>query len=295
MANKSYRALFFTTSLGRNNTRYFLRDILQPLIYANTQQAPHLPVINISSTDYQVRDIALTGASSNVIQGVFGRLRDDAPNKIDNSGNESQLGLLPTDKLVEKCHFLYYQNTDIFVWQSSREVASPERFADYISTLVSNLCSSPHVFNVLPIVDPNSLQRALNGTVKSIECKISRPNSPLNAQPRWNQNAFELMNAVNGATVKINVSAARGILQNTRALINQLVSDNSVTLLKVKIDGEDDPIDLFADRVAEKITVNLNGHYPVPQDILNRLDSAYSNQRALLASYFNQSPVQSFP
>lgn len=295
MASKSYRALFFNTSLGHNNNRYFLRDILQPLINAHSQQSPHLPINNISGTEYQVRDIAIIGTSSNVVRGVFGRLRDDAPNKIDNSGNESQLGLLPTDKLVEKCHFLYYSNTDILVWQSSRDVASPERFAEYISMLVSSLCSTPHIFNILPIVDPNSLQRALNGAVKSIECKIARPNTAMTAQPSWNQNAFDLMNSVNGATVKINVSAARGVLQHTRGIISQLVADNSVSLLKVKIDGEDDPIDLFADRVVERFTVNLIGHYPVAQDVLNCLDAAYNSQRAILTTYFNQTTVQSFP
>lgn len=295
MASKSYRALFFNTSLARNNTRYCLRDILPALVANHTSHQPHLPVSNISNTDFQIRDVAGIGAASNVIQGVFGRLRDDAPNKIDNSGNESQLALLPTDKLVEKCYFLYFANTDILVWQSSRDVASPERFAEYLSTLISNFCSAPHFFNLLPIVDPNSLQRVLNGSVKSIECKVARPNTPVSNQPQWNQNAFDLMNSVNGATIKINVSAARGILQNTRSLITQLVSDNNVSLLKVKIDGDDDPIDLFADRVDERFTVNLNGHYPLAQDVLNHLDSAYNNQRNLLISYFDQRQAQSFP
>lgn len=295
MASKSYRALFFNTSLLHNNTRYYLRDILPALKTSHAAHSPHLPINRISGTDFQIRDVAVIGSASNAIKGVFGRLRDDAPNKIDNSGNESQLALLPTDKLVEKCYFLYFINTDILVWQSSRDVASPERFAEYLSIAVSNLCSAPHIFNLAPIVDPNSLQRVLNGSVKSIECKVARPNSPVSNQPQWNQNAFDLMNAVNGATIKINVSAARGVLQNTRNLITQLVSDNNVSLLRVKIDGEDDPIDLFADRVDERFTVSLNGHYPLAHDVLNHLDTAYNNQRNLLSPYFDLNQVQSFP
>ncbi len=292
MATKSYRALFFNTSLARNNNKYYLRDIFQPLLDNHSLNSPHLPATNISGADFQIRDVTKIG---NTIHGVFGRLRDDAPNKIDNTGVESQLLLLPTDKLVEKCYFLYHINTDILVWQSSRDVASPERFADYLSTLVSKYCSSQNILYLLPIVDPNSLQRALNGSVKSIECKIARPNTQLVKQPKWNQHAFDLMNSLNGATVKINVSAARGVLQNTKGLIKQLVENNSVTLLKVKIDGDEDPIDLFADRVVERFIVNLNGHYPLAADVVACLETAYNNQKGILNQYFDLNQVQSFP
>lgn len=294
MASKSYRAVFFNTSLTNNNTRYRLRDIAPTLITRFCSSTPHLPVNNISGTDFQIRDIT-TINSGNVIQGVFGRLRDDAPNKIDNSGNESQLALSPTDKLVEKCYFVYYVTTDILVWQSSRDVASPEKFAEYLSCVISNICPIPQIFNLLPIVDPNSLQRVLNGVAKSLECKVAMPNTRLTDNTPWKQSAFDLMSFVGGATIKIKVSSARGVLQNTNVLIRQLATSNDVSMLKVKIDGDDDPIDLFADRVDERFTVPLNGHYPDAHIVLNHLDMAYNNQRSLLSQFFDTTPVNPFP
>ena len=295
MAIKSYRALFFNTSLAINNHKYYLRDILPVLQNGTTPISTNLPPRNVSGTVFQVRDLSFYGANLSVVSGVFGRLRDDAPNKIDNVGAETQLALLSTDRLIEKCYFLYYINTDILVWQASRDVGPANKFAEYLSDLISNTRNSILMFNVNPLVDANSLQRVLSGDIKAIECKMARPNTRLVNQPVWTQGAFDIMSSLNAATIKLNVSAARGILSNATALIKQLVADNSVSLLRVKIDGEDDPIDLFADRIDERFFVNLNGHYPVASDLLNNLDTAYSNQRSLITAYFNQNTVQQMP
>lgn len=292
MALKTFKAVFFNTQFGYNNTTYFFRDFFPPLIASHQNITPNLPIQNIDGLDYQVRNIQRVG---NVIRGIFGRLRDDAPNVIDNNGTESQLPLQPTDRLVEKCHFMYFINTDILVWQISRDVGSANKFADYFSYLISTLRGDTTIFSIQPIVDQNAIQRALNGDVKSIEFKVARPRTPVRNQPVWNQQAFDIMNSVGGASIKMTISANRGILRGAQNYIRQLANNNAVSILKVKIDGENEPIDLFADRVDERFTVNLNGHYPLATDVFNALDAAYNNQRLLLTPYFNQGQIQQFP
>jgi hypothetical protein len=234
----------------------------------------------IDGHEFQIRDLHKIGQSQ-VWLGVFGRLRDDAPNVVNAQGQESVIPLAPTDRLLEKCHFLYMANHDILVWQVNNDVAYISKFTAYLGLLLNSA-----VF-VNTIVGTNALQRVIAGTVKSIECKVATPRIPLTATPSYSQPMFDLMNSVQGSTIKVNISAGRGSLAgNVRRLINWAMVNPETKTLRAKIEGEQEPIDLLVDRVSDSIRVQLYGHYPNPSDVFAGLDQAFTDNRPELTPFF---------
>jgi hypothetical protein len=278
---KKYRVLFFTTSVGPTGAP--LSDSLPlPLLQTQTilTKPTNLQPQIIDGHEFQVRDFHQV-RGSHVWKGVFGRLRDDAPHVVDARDLESPIPLQPTDRLIEKCHFLYIANHDILVWQVNKNVASVSKFSFFIG----NLLNSAVFVNI--VVGANSLQRVIGGTVKNIECKVAAPRTPLTATPNYSQPMFDLMNSVHGATIKVNISAGRGTLSGSiRRLISWANANPDTKTLKAKLEGEDEPIDLLVDRISVSIEVPLTGHYPNPVHVFNKLDAAFNLKRQELAPFF---------
>lgn len=276
--NKKYKVLFFSTSVGPDGLP--LRSALPTPLTQGGTVPENLQSYEIDGHEFQIRDLQRIG-TSHVWRGVFGRLRDDAPNLVNAQGEESAIPLQPTDRLLEKCHFLYMANHDILVWQVNNEVAYVSKFATYIGLLLNSA-----VF-VNTIVGTNALDRVIAGTVKSLECKVATPRIPLTNVPDYSQPMFDLMNSVHGSTIKINVSAGRGSLAGSvKRLIRWAVANPETKTLRAKLDGEDEPIDLLMERISDSIIIPLIGHYPNPVAVFAGLNKAFTDQRTELEPYF---------
>ena len=277
---KKYKVLFFTTAVGPNGDP--LGTALPNPLVGNAIMPVHLAVQPIDGHEFQIRDFTRIGTSL-TWKGVFGRLRDDAPNVVNVQGLESVIPLQQTDRLLEKCHFLYMEDHDILIWQVNNDVAHVSRFTNYLSLLMN----TPVFANT--VVGANALQRVIAGTVKSIECKVATPRVPLGQIPNYSQPMFDLMNGVQGSTIKINISAGRGALAgNVRQLINWAMGNPDTKALKAKIEGEIDPVDLLVNRISDSIQVQLYGHYPRANDVFNGLDQAFTNKTTELAPFFRR-------
>ncbi len=275
---KKYKVLFYTTSIGPQGLP--LRNALpNPLTTGMTQPANLAPRV-IDGHEFQVRDLIKIN-NSDVWQGVFGRLRDDAPNVINAQGHEATLPLQPTDRLIEKCHFLYFGARDVLAWQVNKNAAYIGKFNFYLSEIL-NMPVFVHT-----IVGTQALQRVLAGTIKNVECKVATPSVPLGNVPNYSQPMFDLMNSVHGSTIKVNISAGRNTLTGRiRDLINWAVGNPTTKTLKARVEGEDEPIDLLADRISDTILVQMNGHYPDTTQVFNGLDQAFTNKNIDLAPFF---------
>lgn len=278
MTQKSYKVLFYQTSIGPN--AHFFRDAIQQLVGTQNTGPTNLQTQAIEAREYQVRDFVKI-PNSQVWTGVFGRRRDDAPHKIDNADQESSLNLQPTDRLLEKCHFIYRADKDILIWQVNSDVGYISRFAIYLGLLLNLPCS------IDPITGTNGLQRALSGQIKTLECKVARPQIQPTSAPVWDHKTFDLLKHVSGTNIKIKVSAGRGTLGGyVKNVIQHLNNDPFTKTLKIQLEGDDEPIDLMLDRVSGRITVQLNGHYPNKPDVLAELEQVFTNNLAELQPYF---------
>jgi hypothetical protein len=275
---KKYKVLFFSTIIGNTGTP--LRDALPNPLVTGLSVPAQLAAHSIEGIEYQVRDFTKIGTSQ-VWKGVFGKLRDDAPHVVNAAGQESSLSLLATDRLLEKCHFLYFASHDILVWQVNNEVAYVGKFTIYLGLLLNTYVAANAV------VGTSALQRVIQGSVKTIECKVATPRVPLSNIPNYSQPMFDLMNDVQGSSIKINISAGRSSLSaNVKRLIQWASGNPDTKSLKVKLDGESEPIDLLVNRISGSINVNLIGHYPDPVDVFNGLDTAFTDNRDELTPYF---------
>lgn len=276
MAEKSYRVFFYTTAIGNKGST--LREGLDQLKGSMTPNG-HLTHQPFDDHIFQLRDLAYDNSKGGW-RGVFGRLRADAPNVITADDMENALPLSPTDLLIEKSHFLYKPKENLLIWQSNIDVGAINRFALYLSNVLND-----QVWLNL-IVDVPNLQKVMNGIVKYYEIKVATPKSPLEKVPSYSQAMFDLMSDVGGSTIKYRVSAGRDSLdEKVKRTIKNLMDEPTTESLKVGLDGELDPVDLFTDKISAKITVTLNGHYPKPADIYNSLDYAYHQNRDQLSKF----------
>lgn len=60
----------------------------------------------------------------------------------------------------------------------------------------------------------------------------------------------------------------------------------NVKRLVVKLEDYDEPIDLFAETVKDKVTVEMRGRYPLSADIFGALNEAMDRQRGHIERFF---------
>lgn len=277
MATKSFKVLYYTTQIG--NKGYCLRDG-QADINNSLSKLNHLPIQIIDSEKFQIRDLTIDIAKGEW-RGIFGRLRNDAPNVIDKNDFENKLALSPDDLLIEKVHFIYKSRVDILIWQVNPVVGFIGKFETYLSQLLNQYVS------MLIVTGTSSLNKVLNGTVKYYEVKVATTKDKVSRIPQYNQAAFDLMNSVGGSSIKYKISAGREQLsEKVKNLIQKLSGDDSTESLKVKLEGDDEPVDIFLDRISKRVSVSLNGHYPNARDIFNELNLAFEDQKPDLKGSF---------
>lgn len=278
MASKSFKILYYTTQL--KNSSFCLRDA-ESTIKSHLTKLNHLPYIEMDSEKFQIRDLDINPTNGEW-RGIFGRLRNDAPNVIDKNDRENTLNLSPDDLLIEKVHFIYKSRVDTLIWQVNPVVGFIGKFEFYLSQLLNE-------YLLMKIIaGTSSLNRVINGVVKYYEVKVASPTEKLSKVPKYNQAAFDIMNDVDGSSIKYRVSAGREHLSSkVKELIKKLVGDDSTESLKVKLDGDDEPVDMFLDRISKRVSVTLNGHYPDTKDIFNQLNLAFEDQKPDLKGSFH--------
>lgn len=268
MAKKSFKVLFYTTKFGSDGL--CLRDCGSVLV--KSLKSHHLPKVEFDENNYQIRDLVI---SEFEWRGVFGRLRPDAPNEVDVNDYESKLTLKPKSFLIEKVHFIYKPKHDILIWQINTDVGFTGKFEFYLLRILTD-----NLF-VYAIPRGSSLDKVLSGEVKYYEVKVAMPKTKISKVPKYEQQTFDLMKGVGGATINYKISALNGILNgNIYDRIRSILSSDSTKSLKVKLAEDDEPIDLFIDRISDRMSVNLIGHYPDPNDIFNRLNYAFDRNKS---------------
>lgn len=271
--SKSYSVRFANTNIGADaNNQDQLRDILGAQV-ARVGQADgvghHLPAVEMEGEHFQVRGLVRVGR---FWRGSFARLRDEAPHVIGNTNIEREIDLEDGDRILEKTYFLYYEDTDILVFQMSRNVGYLTRFAHYWSRLLGGT-----YVDFPPIIDALRLQEILNAGIREVNFTYSRAAGVQDGGPRWTQRAMEMLRPVHGALGKFTLRAPRGgVLGGTIGdLVRWAAHGGEVEKARVLLQDEKDPIDLFLAPVKVRIDVRMNGRYPDERSAIEQLGEAY--------------------
>lgn len=274
--SKSYSVRFANTNIGADPAdQEQLRDILGRLVTQHGQAdgpSHHLPAIEMEGEHFQVRSLTRIGR---FWRGSFARLRDEAPHVIGATNVEREIDLEVGDRILEKTYFLYYEDTDVLVFQMSRNVGYLTRFAHYWSRLLGGT-----YVDLPPIIDALRLQEILDSGIREINFTYSRAAGDQAGGPRWTQRAMDMLRPVHGAMGKFTLRAPRGgILGGTISdLVRWAAHGGEVQKAKVLLQDEKDPIDLFLDPVKVRIDVRMNGSYPDERSAIEQLGEAYAEQ-----------------
>ena len=283
MGQKKFGVRFYKGTAAHATTQ--VSDILQQLYTGHVAGQPY-PHVSIGSLAYELRNF--TSHNSGVVfTGVLAVLRDDAPNIRDDQGVERPIDLQPGERLIEKNHFMFFKERQLLVWQVNTRASHISRFENYLHA------ASGLVLGFDDIITAASFKRISEGTVKKLEVRIAAPKNPdLIPSDDWTAQAMDMMRGVGATSIKIDVSTRtkKGLMPAVKDVIDRLKDSAEAESIKVKLADESEPIDLVADSIKGKVTVNMLGVYPDPADMFTQLQQLKDAKKGDLDDYFGQGP-----
>jgi len=243
------------------------------------------PQFNSDNLGYEIRELHSHNRGA-VYQGVFATIRDDAPHIRESQGGERVIPLRDDEGILEKNHFIYYANESVLVYQINQRASHPTRFEDYLRAMAG----AGHAVSLDDMLTRDAWEKLRNGVVKEFDVTFDAPRDPAAYNPTdftsENLNTLERSGA---GTMRVQLKATRGhqgMNKWIKQITRQLSGDQQVRKLQVKLDGEDSPIDLFANVIREKMTVEMDGRYPNTRRTFQELESAKHRAQADIDAHF---------
>lgn len=281
MATKKYTVRFFS-SVSSSRSVF---DCLLPHVGSPTV----LTALTMGDSAFQIRELKKTNEKA--ISGALVKFRDEVPLVGDRTTNIERLAQLATgEEILEKNYFIFFKGrVEILAFHMSREGGYPATLRHY---LANTYCEEGLTFE--DIMTPECMDRVMNGVVKSVEFTVAKPKTPQfnpNPEDSWTQESFNMMNEV-GATrfnAKISTRSRRtGLEDKVKRLIKSLSESEQTRSIRVKLSEVEEPIDLFAERIHEKINVTLAENRPDPRIMILSMIAAKERVEGQLKAIFGE-------
>ncbi|WP_297572619.1 DUF6731 family protein [uncultured Deefgea sp.] len=263
MKPKNYKIRYYMPSVGADGAQGSIASLLNRIALMDDGIGS---VREAGSMVHQVRVIADLSTKQEY-RAAFVRFRDELPSVSKRTSCvESRPELKPDEELIEKNHFVLFVEDDgaeLLAYQMSMEGSDISSLARYFTHLTPDgVTVALH-----EVVKGDAFLQLQNGVVKSIEFEVAKPRSKSYApdpNDTWTKDAIQFMNST-GATRfwgKIKTtSRTKGLINLVKEQIGFLFESNQTKKLSVRLSGVDHPIDLFADRVFDTVSVVLDkGH-----------------------------------
>ncbi len=285
---RKYAIDFFTGQLGPANHNVSLSTFLRHL----TQTGCH----HVEGLTYDIEIRNLHEQDPGLFQGVFAKIRKDELPHAGRAGHpDRELGLADDEGLVDKNHFVYFQENELLVMQANRHAGTAVALGKYLTDL-----NGQHAVSFNPVIQPDATRRLMRDdlTPISIEASFARPTNPdMYPDDDWSPQLLDTLAQIGGGNVKLSISrdkkrVAEGADRlSDRARRAAQAFMQMPTVRKIKIDMEDEngivyPIDLIADRLKVKIEILVNGRYPNEAAMYRALRGAKDDQRDNLQQIF---------
>ncbi|RJX32327.1 MAG: hypothetical protein C4516_04310 [Oxalobacter sp.] len=279
---KNYGVRFYAGNFGNDAAK--VSQILSG-IEARIRDGASSPQFHEQEVVYELRDF-ISFNNGAAYRGVFAVLRDDAPNIRQANGEERPIALGENERLIEKNHFLFFRANELLVWQVNSRGSHVRRFERFLSNASDSTVTLDDVLNKA------SLDRLNRGIVKRIRIRVGKPRNAVQIDPHnWEDATFSMLNGVNGSSLTLEVSTRRkqqGLSDNVKEAVHRLLDRGETKSLQVKLLGEQEPIDLFADCIKDSVSVEMNGLYPIPESMFAALGAAKDRQAEALNAYFGE-------
>lgn len=187
-----------------------------------------------------------------------------------------------TDPIAHRVAFQYNIALGILAIEQSRSGMTLPRVNKYIIDLTGHAG-----FEFVPVITSNAMEQLTNGTPKKLVLKVAHPEhlniANASASARGiAQQLRSMKDLFGGPVIEANIGFGRGQgslhKQNVLSVIRfMLANEDQVEKIQVKIDGEQEPIDLLTQQLKGKRTLRLND---------DDLDAHYQTRRSYIEHLF---------
>ena len=283
--SKSYKVDFFVVTLGGDRKHLAITNFLN-----KAKKSGYTEALSLSSgvdEKYQIRSLISTGGGASY-KGVFGRCRfGEKPRQGTADGKESDVELKPGHGLVEKNHFLFFSAKNLLVYQRSGTGSHYSRFQRYMNLAAGQ--PDPILFE--PILTTDAYERLISGpSARSVDISFQQPKDPSIYKDAWFRDAIKLVQSAGGLNARVRISVGRSnnrLVDKMKTAALTLAKGGLARVARVKLEEDDEAIDLIADRIVETITVKLNDKgRPEPEDVYAALQQAEAKRTKDLKSFY---------
>lgn len=280
---REFKVDFFCATY-KNQKRH---PIVDPVFDTLNDKActPALPLEEGAEELFQVRHVVRVGPGR-IVKAQFGRNRyGEKLTQGDHAGAEEDVELRPGFALVEKNHFLYVPNGNLFVWQRHPSGSHHSKLQQYINKVTGGSVM------LEPILQPDSYRRLIEGgALKSFELSLTPPADSELYRDVMSKQAMRLVHECGAISANIKLSVGRRAARMPgwiKEALHDWARSGLAKVARAKIDDVESPIDLVASRLVHSATVPVGADGKVSSDaIYSALDAARTDKRAELGRYF---------
>lgn len=264
MTYKTYTIRYYIPRVGADGKGGTVAAILNRI----NELPDHMGSVREAGTKIQQVRINNINPTRTEYRASFVRFRDELPRVGNRTSTVEEPPVLgPNQEVIEKNHFSLFvdeSGTEIIAYQVTMEGSDISALARYLS--FANL--NQHTVSLDEVLSDDAWERLGSGLMKSIEFEVAKPRSKHYApdpNDTWTKDAFEYMSKTGATRFKVKIlttSRKNGLVAQNYNDMKMLMSSNFTKALKVKMSDIDHPIDLFADRVFDKVTITLTKGWP---------------------------------
>ncbi|OZI31753.1 hypothetical protein CAL29_28195 [Bordetella genomosp. 10] len=280
---KQFKVDFYVVTLDQDRTTSVLKDMLS----AADGITDALTLNAGEDEHFQIRSIVSINKGM-AYKAVFGRCRfGETPEQGAVDGREADVELKPGHGLVEKNYFLFFPETNLVVYQRNSSGSHYSKFQRYLGR-----ASGHDGVTFEPILTSDSYERLLTPGVqaKRVDISFQQPKDPSLYRQAWTKDAIRLVNSAGGVTARITIGVGRThgkLLSQAKDAAVMLARAGLAKVARVKVEEQNEPIDLIADRVVEtaQALIGDNGR-PIPEMVYAALDRAKTKRKKDLDTFF---------
>lgn len=279
MKTKNYTIRYYIPCVGADGKQGTIAALLDKINLLPDRLGE---VREAGSMIHQVR-VYESSPNAKEYHAAFVRFREELPLVSTRSSTAEALpSLQHGEELIEKNHFSLFiedNGVEIIAYQMSMEGSDITALARYFSHVAIGTPGSPTVA-LNEVVTGEGFSQLQAGVVKSFEFEVAKPRSKSYApdpNDTWTKEAMDFMTKTGGTRFsgKIKTTSTKtGLMNSVKEQINLMRQSSLTKKLKVKLTEVDHVIDLFADRVFDKVSIELNKGCPDSKQLFTEIAAA---------------------
>lgn len=242
---------------------------------------------------YDFKDITYELSVMKVGKMYKGHIRkycnDPLPHAGKPGGEERELEIQDDELTIERCHFLYFPENHILVWQENNRCGGVSKLSLVLSDKLKNNVSFEPILTTEEALN-HILQRH---PARAVEYGFAKPkNAEFYKESGFSEASLRLLNdsgSMSGSFIlRANKRGTKGVFSASkiRSIINGLRRSKQITKLQITLEDISHPIDLLANRLKDKKEVKMNGKYPIEGDIYSQLQKVKDQFQEELNDHF---------